>query len=368
MKRILIVILSLLPVAGAGAQPGEFFLTAQRQPVQVSVSSLYQRYQDDAQLIEQVSFPLFVIVPIGSRLGLSVSAGGGAAGGTEAEGEALERLAGFADAQVGLSYHQRIGGGSIVANLGANLPSGKRELSPQEFATSILLSQNFYDFRLPTMGQGFSIAPGFIVAFPVGERLAVGGGVAYQVKGAFTPISTAAAEYDPGDELVLTGGLDVRLAETAALSADLSYTRYGADAFGGESYYEAGDRVMAILQYLSYQGFNELRVLARYSSRARGTLPSVGGGLVTEEQRTVPDQGRLSISYRRRTNRAMYLGLLVQGRFYDETAAFSQKQLLDLGFLPELRITEEASLVTRFIYTLGSFSGLEAGVGLSLQL
>lgn len=363
MRGCILLVLWLLAVPCGVAQPSDLFVAGERQPVQVALSAVYQRFDDGDQVLEEVSAPLVVQVPLGSQGGLSLMTGAAAA-----NGDAYEGLTGLTDVQVGLSYRQPIGSGSLVASLGANLPSGKRELSPEEFATSVALSQNFYNFAQPGFGQGFSVAPGLTLAYPIGDLLVVGGGVSYQYKSGYTPVTTMPGGYEPGDELTVTGGADVRLGTTTALSGDVAFTRYGADELDGAEFYQAGNRVAVSLQFLSHRGYDTFHVYARYSSRGRGQVPLPGGGLVTETHRAVPSYGRVHALYRLRTSETTYLGMLLQGRMYEETMAYSSKTLVDVGVRPELRITREVSLVSRFIYTAGSFNGFTAGMGIAAEM
>ena len=59
--------------------------------------------------------------------------------------------------QVTLNHARKVGAHSLVFSLGANLPSGKSELTREEFQTSIVLSRNFFPFHVPSFGQGFSV-------------------------------------------------------------------------------------------------------------------------------------------------------------------------------------------------------------------
>lgn len=352
----------LLTAGSAQAQPTDFYVTGQRQPVQVAFSTVFQQYEDGAT-VQQVSFPLVVRVPVGERFGASLQASGALAG-----GDALADLGGLADVQVGLTYRQPIGEGSVVASLGANLPSGRSGLSPDEFATSVVLSRDSYAFAQPGFGRGFALSPGLTLAYPIGDGLAVGAGAAYQYKSGFTPVSSMEGDYVPGDELILTGGVDVRLGTAAALSGDVAYTRYAVDELGGAEYYQAGDRLAFSVQYLAFFGFDELRLFLRYSSKSRGEVPTFEGVFVPEAQRAVPSNGRASLSYLKRTSERTSLQVLLAGRRYEETDLFEENTLLDVGLLPELRVSSEVRLVSRFIYTLGSFTGLTAGMGIEANL
>lgn len=363
LKRATVLVVLLLVAPGIVAQPVDLYVTGERQPVRISMSAVYQRFDDSDQLLEEVSFPLAVQVPLGSRAGFSLLAGAAVA-----NGDAMAELGGITDVQLGLSYRQPVGEGSIVASVGTNLPSGKQELTPDEFATSVALSQNFYSFAQPGFGQGFSVSPGLTIAFPFGDRFVIGGGAAYQYKGEYTPVTSLSGGYDPGDELTLTGGLDVRVGTTGAFSGDVAFTRYGSDELDGEEFYQAGNRLSLSLQYLNHIGYDRLHFYARYSSRGRGQVPVPGGGLVAEAHRTVPSYGRLRALYRKRTTETTYLGLLVEGRFYEETTAYPSYALVDFGVRPELRVTREVSLVSRFVYTVGTFTGLTAGMGIAAEL
>lgn len=361
MKTLFLLSITFSLAASSSAQVEGLYAPTQRHQIRLSTMAVYQRFEHGEQLLEQTSFPVSASVQINDRLGMSLRAGGAASTGSQG----VSSVSGLADAQLGMNFLQPVGSGSVLFSLGANLPSGRRELEPDEFATSILLSQKFYGFRQPVLGQGLAVSPGATLALPLGETFVIGAGAGYQYKGSYTPISTLESDYDPGDEILLTLGADLLVAEASAVSADVTYTLYGADEVDGETVYDAGDKISGTLQYLGYRGFHELRVVARYASRAKGELPATGGNLVTEDERSLPDFGRLQIVYRRRTASQIDVGFLAQARTYGSTRLFSEKYLGDVGILPELRIADAVTLTTRFVYTFGSFSGLEAGVGIA---
>src|SRR5690606_28120510 len=115
-------------------------------------------------------------------------------------------------------------------------------LSSEEFRTSVLLSQHVYGFRVPVLGQGFNAAPGLTVAVPVSDRVVVGVGFAYQYRGAFEPLDDGRS-YDPGDEVLVTGGLDAALSDTWTISGDASYALYQTDRLDDEDRYRSGTKV-----------------------------------------------------------------------------------------------------------------------------
>jgi hypothetical protein len=359
MIRLLLSVLFLLPTGAALGQAGEIYLSRVRAPIRVTMMAVYQRFVDE-QAIGQFSLPLSVMLPLGTNMGLSLQTSP-----SSAAGDGVEDLGGLSDARIAFSYFGRLGASSVGANVTANLPSGRRELSREEFRTSVLLSQNFYDFRVPVLGQGFNLAPGVTWAFPVGESLVIGLGGAYQYRGSFTPLD-GGTSYDPGDEVLITGGLDAAFDEAWSVSGDVSFAMYQTDTADDEERYRSGNKIVGTLQLLHQSDFNQLRLLGRYRTRARGELP-VAGDLVTEEEGTVPDQILVLTSFRRRGSEATYLTFQAQARVFSETVAYPAMTLFDFGVAPEYALSRDWWLVSRFVYTVGDFSGFEGALGLAAQ-
>lgn len=343
-------------------QENSFFLLNRQQPVQFSLEALYQSYSDDSVTVSQASLPVLLSAPIGRHFGLSLMTSP-----ASASGDGLTSLSGMTDVKLGVSYSTQVGEGSLVANVGLNLPSGKRELSDDEFLTSVVLSQHFFNFRVRGFGQGFNVAPGLVWAFPVSESVVVGIGASYQYKGSYKPRTGMTEDFTPGDEILLTGGLDFKLGETTNLSTDITYTLYGSDKIGDQEVYSAGDKILAAAQLLHYMGFNEIRVLAYYRSQAKSSLPGIGGGL-DQQLRTLPNQAVFYGAYRHRLSRTFFLGGFGRARLLGETDTFEAKSLFDVGVTPEFALTSTTLLRLRATYTLGDFSGYEVGGHIVLDL
>lgn len=340
----------------------DVYLSSQREPIRVVVGAVYQQYQDlDDTEVTQLSTPVAVFVPIGRRLGLSV-----ATSYATAEGDELESVSGLSDVQVGASFYQRIGAGSLVLNVGVNVPVGEREFSADEYTTAVVLGQHYFDFRVPSYGQGLNIAPGLTLAYPVSERVAVGVGVAYQNRGGFRPVDGLNVDYDPGDEVVVTGGFDVKLSRISAFSADVSYTMFDADALGDVEVFTPGDKLVLTGQLLGRPGRSLLQLVGRYRTQGNSTFP-IGPGLAVRDLQVLPAQTLIRGLYRPRLADALSVGLLAQARIFEETDLFEALTLTDVGILPTFHFGSVA-LETRFIYTSGDVSGFEAGGGLSVRL
>ncbi len=65
------------------------------------------------------------------------------------------------------------------------------------------------------------------------KNIVLGLSASYQFKGEFEPVEEI-ENYKPGNELLLTGGIDVRVNETANFSSDIVFTVYGTDKLSGE--------------------------------------------------------------------------------------------------------------------------------------
>lgn len=355
------LLLLLAPGGGLLAQEG-VELTSRRPPFQATTSAYYQRYVHGGLDVAELSFPVSAVLPLNRRMSVSLRTSP-----ATASGRGLQTLAGPSDAQLGLSYYRSGERSSIVFSLGVNLPSGKRALTREELETLKVVSRPFFDFRVPSLGQGLNLAPGFTWAARVRENLVLGLGASYQYRGRFEPLAQMEERFDPGGEVLLTGGADVRLTPVSALSGDVTYTLYAADRVGERQVYEAGNTALATLRFMQARGFNELHLLARYRSRARSDVLAAGG-FVTEAERTVPDQGEVRGTYRLRVNRTVHLGLMAGGRLFGESRGYGRQHLVDAGLLPELRLSGALRVAGRFVYSAGSFSGFEAGTGLVLTL
>lgn len=359
VKRFLALLLVLSPLTPVYAQQSEIDLSSRRQPVRVSVSMLYQGYSDDTLRVSELSTPLTASLPLGRNLSLNMWTSHATVTGRD-----LERIGGISDAQVTLNYYQVVGRGSLVFSLGVNLPTGRKELTQKEFNTSKQSSLNFFDFRVPNLGQGFNLSPGLVWAVPLSETFVLGLGASYQYKGGFKPISGMTEDYEPGDEVLVTIGADYRLNRTSSLSTDFTYTIYATDKIGGLEVFESGNKVTMAIQILKHFGYNELRLLAFYRSRAKSDF--LGPALNTNQ--ILPNHAEWVGTYRLRLRRTTYVRFLAQGRLFGEASIYPSKRLLDVGVLPEVALMDDVSVLGQFIYTLGSFSGLEAGIGVAARL
>lgn len=358
----------------ADADYGTDALTSRRQPVRIVAEPTYQYFDDNGTQITQWSLPIRATVPLLERLQLSLRANVASADVTAPAGAPIAgrpaSVAGLGDVQASLSYVREVGEGSVIVSAGANVPTGKQELTLEEFTTVTFLSQNFYEFRVPGFGQGPGLATGVTWAVPIRRNVVLGVGGSFRLQGGYTPVERMGEEYTPGSEVLVTTGLDYQLSPTSALSADVAVTLYGTDTLGDVDQFEAGTKVAGTLQYVRSRGFSRLQVVARYENRGRSTLPAVGGsvaGAQTEELQILPTQGALRARYDTRLAERWRLGVFAAGRWYDETALFESKTVATGGVEPRLGLGGGVTLAPRAAYTAGDFTGVEAGLGIIFQ-
>lgn len=350
-------------VAPAHAQIGTSAaeaLTSQERPTRIMFQPTYQRYEDGEQVITEWSAPVVAVVPFQDRWQLSVRGGGAWAGGDD-----LETLAGLSDVRVALSYAQPVSDGSLIVTANVSAPTGKQELTSEEFNTARVLSRNLYRFRVPSFGQGLGAGTGLTWAVPVTDDVVVGIGGMFRYHGSYTPTAASQTEYDPGEEGRITGGIDVRLGEGSALSADASLYLYGTDTAGSVERFSAGNQVSVRVQYLHQREQNTLRITGHYRDQEKSTIPLRQGD--DRALQVLPTRALVQGQYTVELSGAVDLELSAAGRWYDETSVYESQTVGTVGLAPRVSLGDVIRVSPRAAYTTGSITGLEGGLGLTAQ-
>ncbi len=358
VKHLLIFLL-LVPALRLYAQDGAPYQYTLRQPARIEVMPVYQSFDIDGRTLTEFTVPVRAFVPLGRNHGLTFL--GGSAG---ASGDGLADLSSVTDVQIALSGYYPMGGGSLVANLGVNLPSGKIELTPEEFQTAVLFGQYVFDFDAPVFGQGLNVAPGLTYAHQIAPGLAAGLSAAYQYRGPFKPLVDMQDDYDPGDEVTLAAGLDVRLASVWSVSGDVGFTRYAADRVGEADTYTSGNRISVTLGLLGRPGFNTLRLIARHRIKEKSEAPGLG-----QTFQVIPNLSEAFAEYRARLTATFFVTGLARARRFAELDACADptcraRTYFDLGLMPEVRLAPALTLALRGTYRAGDLTGFELGGGL----
>jgi hypothetical protein len=142
-------------------------------------------------------------------------------------GTAERTVSGLTDTQLRGSY--TFGRDAVVASVVLNLPTGRANAPPTDFAVNGAISSSFFGFPVNTYGSGFSATAGLAAAIPAGEwSLGIAGSMRVSAK--FTPYSdpTGSLTYQPGLEGRIRAGVD-RIVGQSRLTAGFTWSTFGTD-------------------------------------------------------------------------------------------------------------------------------------------
>lgn len=350
----------LLAAAPAGAQTAP--------PAGVTATAVVHRVFDDPALADSaslghVALPLTVYGSVAPGVDVSLRA----AYVSSSVGDS--RAAGFADAQVGLSVRRPVGGGEVAVGVAATVPAGGGLTQP-EAAAAFVAAQEFYAFGATALRGGPSVTPSLSVAVPAGPGVVVGGGVAYRARPGFEPRAGLDDAFDPGDEFSLTAGLDALLPDGSTLAVDALYSRFGADAYvrpetADSLEYATGDAFGAAAAWAGLVGGAPVTVVASVQRRTDADVDPVAQARLGLSA-AVPTQARLAATLGARLGPRLTAAVSAGARYYAASGAFGSRSLADVAVAPAYRVGDRVAVVGRLGGTVGSFTVVEAGLGLSV--
>lgn len=216
------------------AQP-TLFERQQARLLAPAASIQYWSIEEDA--VHQIAVPVSFIVPVNEKLQLNLATSP-AFSGYSSDGSIS--LNGLSDTR--LSGSCLFGEDKFMATFGVNLPSGKHALKSDEFLVANILALHALNFDVPILGQGLDVTAGVVMAERMGDWV-LGLGVGYLMRGPFEYFENATAQYNPGDEVNVSVGIDKPLGRSNKLMMDANYTVYGTDTVSGADVFKAGNRV-----------------------------------------------------------------------------------------------------------------------------
>ena len=329
----------------------------------VSLQPEYQKWSfGNSRSFTQLGTTLSMYYPVSRSTSFTLDVG------QEAYSGDVESVSGLTDIQ--LSGNQYIEDINAIFSLGLGMPIGKKELTPLQFSTIALTSNWLFDLEHPGLGAGPTIEPGVSWLIPATDDLVFGLSGSFQYKGKYKPLK-GFPDYDPGDEFTLSCGVDIDISGQSNISADITFTGYGADKFSGQEIFQSGSTISGIARYELDLGENELQISAGYRSKGKSkTATSVG--LVDEFGRIEPDRIDASVSYTAAFGRKFSSQFVVGLRAYDKTlAAFSKATLYGISALPTYHVTSSVSLTAKLQAEFGTVkngnnvSGFEGRIGIS---
>lgn len=214
--------------------------------------------------IQQWSFPVGVIVPLGERFSFDVGTHYVSTRVTDPSGS-HETLNGFTDTQLRASYV--FGKDLLVTSLMINLPTGREQTNGRDFTIASSVSSNFLLFPVNNYGSGTSATGGVAVATPIGSwNLGLAGSL--RVNAAYKPFtdaSSSSVKYKPGVETRLRVGAD-RLVGQSRLAFGFTFSTFGDDRFTGAGTgtgaYNPGNRFITEANFTTPAGSGLVSVYA----------------------------------------------------------------------------------------------------------
>ncbi len=358
--KILAIMTVFVPLTILGqSQDGVFMV---RQQGYARMNFIYQKWSSQSDTsISETSVPIFAYIPL--NLNSSLSIRGGQA---DVRSDASQNLTGLTDMQFHLTrYYEPY---NLIFSFKINLPTGKKELTLEEFDTSYLISLDMYNFRVPIFGQGLNAAPGISWASSLTEVIAVGLGASYQYRGAYKPFHIMEGQYNPGNEFLITGGLDFKVGETTTFATDLIYTRYAVDKVGEDQVFQSGGKIILHAQLSVLSGQKSWLISTTYRSKDKNQI-AIAGGLVEENEKTIPDQFDLMGRYRFPVGKRMSAVVSAEGKFFNETSAFEKVNIFSFGGTLNVPVSQKSLVPISMIFSTGtiesrSISGFELSFGL----
>jgi hypothetical protein len=279
-----------------------------------------------------------------------------------------KKLNGLTDLQIQLS--QKVKSINTVFEAGVSLPSGKASLTNSEFASTIILSRNVFNFRNPVLGQGTNIFLGATWAEEVSNDFVFGAGLSYQIRGEYQPYEKQDAKYKPSNELLVSAGVDYRIDKSKALSADLVGIFFNEDEVDGSVVFTAGNRFIYSLGYRQYFSKNVLRINARYRYSAEDELQNLAA--VTNEKFT-SNYFMLTFSFYHSLSRLVAIQYSFEAKFFEETLKlYSGYSSYSPGINFFFEVSKQFEIPLHVKYILGSkegstINGIDAGLGINLK-
>jgi hypothetical protein len=229
----------------------------------------YQVHEPGDETIAELAIPIFVSVPIGSRLSLDV--GTAYANARVTSGAERSEISGLTDTQIRGSY--TFGGDFIVLTAGVSLPTGESSVTLDQLLAAGRIGNDFLAFPVSEMGTGLAATGGVAVARPVGDW-SVGAGIAVRRSRAYEPFDVPGQtfRYQPGNELRARLGVD-RPVAAGRLALGVTYAAFGREDAGGSAY-NTGDRVIAQGTLTGLVGTHDYTIAAYNVFRGPGEYAS----------------------------------------------------------------------------------------------
>jgi hypothetical protein len=310
----------------------------------VHVAPTYQQWSLDRFTFSEASSVLTWYHPLSKSASLSVRGAYGVA----MSGDTL--LRGPTDVQLTGTYY--VEDADLVLSLGVGIPSGTKNLKFDQFLLSVRLANNVFQSNVPQFGTGLRLSPSIIWAIPASEELVFGLGAMFQYRGTFSPLANL-GDYDPGDEVSFTGGMDLKLDETGSIAGDVVFSLYGKDKLDGREVFASGNKLLASLLFQKFFEMDALSVLLTFRTRAKAEI-ALANVQQPSSARIEPNQAEVVGAYTVHFSRRVSVQFSLEGRFFQETSApLTGFDMFGISLAPEFKLSETVSLHLSVKYVYG---------------
>lgn len=229
----------------------------------------YQVHAPADETISELAIPVFVSVPLGSRL--SVDVGTAYARAHVTTGAEHSDIAGLTDTQVRGRY--TFGNDLLVLTGGVSLPTGNESVTLEQLTAASRIGNDFLAFPVSNMGTGLALTGGAAVAYPLGVWN-VGAGASMRRSRAYEPFDVPGQSfrYQPGNEVRVRLGVDRPVAE-GRLALGATYAAFGREDAAGSAY-NTGDRLITQGALTGRIGEHDYSVVAYDIFRGPGNYAS----------------------------------------------------------------------------------------------
>jgi hypothetical protein len=271
MKKIIPILLVIISAASFAQNFKSTFL----RQTDLSTGFVIQTWSAEEERISEFTVPVTFILPVSKDLTITANTNSAFSTLTSAE----NNLFGLSDSRISGSY---VGmNNHLLVTAGIALPTGQTRLEEDQNLIASALALYPLEFRVPSYGQGLSLAASGVYAFDMNTFI-LGGGIGFVYKNGFKPFKSSDIIYKPGSEFSINIGGETKSRNRNAvkLTADITYTMYGSDTFDDKEVLKSGSKILVNLRALMKAGNNDLMFYA--TERTKGKNDKGFGTLITE--------------------------------------------------------------------------------------
>lgn len=261
-RFLLVAVIALMLAAGASNVSGQVIYG---QPASGTTQFMYTSWTTELAgaktTLSQFYTPFYGFVPVRENLDVTLFMANSS---NNLEGTTGEEFGGFSGesdlsglSDIRLQARHSFAKDRLLAAVGVNLPTGKRELNlGGEWLVVQEMSTNHYELPMRRFGEGFGFTLLFGGATMLGEKIKLGAGASYQYVGEYKPYTGFTdtlgeyqdpSEYNPGDIFSFNVRSELER-ETVRWTMDVVLSMYGLDKIGDTETFRQSPQVDVRLQ------------------------------------------------------------------------------------------------------------------------